>query len=394
MDAAQTPTVLALGAWLKNTACLLQGDGATFSAMHGDLDDAAACNALEASSQVLVAQARAQITAIGHDLHPDFYSTCLAQAWAQQLQVPAIAVQHHHAHIAAVMAEHRLHTPVIGLALDGVGLGTDGQAWGGELLMVSPEGWARLGHLWPLPLPGGDAAAREPWRMLVSVLHLLGRSAESAARLHPAISVAALRTVQRMLEKKINCPVTTSAGRWFDAAAAALDLQLQRQTEAQAAMALEQEAARWLGTASAAQVQQLMQDVPACVDPGGLDLRLLLERLLVWPDLPDLRPQAAAWFHLALAHALGEWAAQAARDAQCSVVCLGGGCFMNAVLTDALTHHLQAQGLRVYKPLRYSCGDAGLALGQAWVAAHAVRLAATRNPLAAPSHLPEVPTCA
>nr|MDQ3061209.1 carbamoyltransferase HypF [Pseudomonadota bacterium] len=160
--------VLAVGAWLKNAACLLDADGAAhWSAQHGDLRDAQACCALEASAQELIRR-HGPPAAIAHDLHPDFFSTELALRLAQEWRIPAIAVQHHHAHIGAVMAEHGVSEPVIGLALDGVGLGSDGTAWGGELLRVAPGGWQRLGHLWPLNLPGGDAAARQPWRMLAS----------------------------------------------------------------------------------------------------------------------------------------------------------------------------------------------------------------------------------
>ena len=356
--------VLALGAWLKNTACLLDTDGAHASDLHGDLRDAQACKALETSARALAARASQPIAAIAHDLHPDFYSTRLALALAEELRIPAIAVQHHHAHIGAVMAEHGLSEPVIGLALDGVGLGTDGTAWGGELLWVAPGEWKRLGHLWPLALPGGDAAARQPWRMLASSLHAMGRSAEIEPRLAPAVGTGPARMIARMLDARLNCPSGTSAGRWFDAAAAALSLHLLEQTEAEAAIALEQQAARWLNAGEsvdfvAPSAQQGRQPV--------LDIRPLLATLLAWPDGPDKAPAAAAWFHLMLARALADWAAHAARQADCHTVCLGGGCFMNAILTREVTARLESLGLRVLRPQVTSCGDAGLALGQAWV---------------------------
>jgi hydrogenase maturation factor HypF (carbamoyltransferase family) len=154
------PAVLASGAWLKNTACLLDHGQVRWSALHGDLQDPAACCQLEASLRALAREARAPVAAVAHDLHPDFYSTRIAIALAKEWGVPAIAVQHHHAHIAAVMAEHGLDEPVIGLALDGVGLGTDGTAWGGELLRVSGNGWERLGSLWPLVLPAARRRCR------------------------------------------------------------------------------------------------------------------------------------------------------------------------------------------------------------------------------------------
>lgn len=365
------PPVLAVGAWLKNTACLLDADGtAHWSALHGDLRDAQACCALEASARALAARATQPIAAIAHDLHPDFYSTRLALTLADEWQIPAIGVQHHHAHIGAVMAEHGLREPVIGLALDGVGLGTDGTAWGGELLRVAPGGWERLGHLWPLALPGGDAAALAPWRMLASALHAMGRSAEIVPRLSAQVGAAPARMIQRMLDTKLNCPTGTSAGRWFDAAAAALELQLLAQTEAEAAIALEQHAARWL-TAHAPANPATPTDAALVLqaDTGVLDLRPLIATLLDWPDTPERSAAAAAWFHLTLAHALADWAARAARRAGCRIVCLGGGCFMNAILTREVTRRLERLGLRVLRPQATPCGDAGLALGQAWVVA-------------------------
>jgi hydrogenase maturation protein HypF len=154
--------VLGFGAYLKNTACLLDGDSARLSALHGDLGTPEACAALDTSIRAWTAQTGARIDAVAHDLHPDFHSSRAAAALAQRLEVPAIAVQHHHAHIAAVQAEHGLRGPLIGLALDGVGLGTDGVAWGGELLWGDAARWSRLGHLTPIRLAGGDVAARAP----------------------------------------------------------------------------------------------------------------------------------------------------------------------------------------------------------------------------------------
>jgi hydrogenase maturation protein HypF len=376
---ARLPDVLAVGAWLKNTACRLSAGGAQVSVVHGDLSDPAACVALESSVAALLQDTRRPVVAIAHDLHPDFFSTRLALRLAAELDVPAIGVQHHHAHIAAVMAEHGLHEPVIGLALDGVGFGTDGQAWGGELLRVDADGCERLGHLSWLDLPGGDAAAREPWRMAASALDALGRGDEIEPRFGAALGPAAAKGVRQMLEKKINCRPTSSAGRWFDAAAGALGLSVRQTEEAEAAMALERCAARWLAAGHEPGAIDVAQ-----VDAGGvLDLRPVLARLLDTPvDATDSAvDEAAAWFHAALAAALAQWAASAAEQRGARTVCLGGGCFFNTVLTERVTRLLQASGLRVLRPLRYSCGDAGLALGQAWVAAHRLRVAPTAAPL-------------
>ena len=198
--------VLAFGAWLKNSAGLLEGDRFLPSALHGDLDTPEACIALERSVQALAAAAGGPIEAVAHDLHPDFHSTRLALHWAERLGVPAIGVQHHQAHLAVLQAEAGLADgPLLGLALDGVGLGTDGTAWGGELLRLDAHGgFERLAHLPPLALPGGDVAAREPWRLVAAVLHALGRGDEIEPRLAPVVGAAAAQGVRTMLARGLN----------------------------------------------------------------------------------------------------------------------------------------------------------------------------------------------
>ncbi len=344
--------VLALGAWLKNAACVRAADGRVrWSALHGDLGTPEACAALDASAEALIAGE--DIAAVAHDLHPDFHSTRLALALAARLGVPAIGVQHHHAHVGAVMAEHGLAEPVVGLALDGIGLGTDGTAWGGEVLVVEPGGWRRVGHLQPLRLPGGDVAAREPWRMAASALHALGRGCEIEARFGPVVGTALARGVAAMLDRRLNSPLSTSAGRWFDAAAGALGLSVRQAHEAEAAMALEAAAVGEVDTAGLIAVER-----------GVIDLRPVLARLL------EGAPDGAALFHAVLADALAEAARAVALQAGTRRVVLGGGCFLNRVLGARLERALAQRGLVVHRPLALSPGDAGLALGQAWVAAH------------------------
>lgn len=359
-------TILAAGAWLKNAACLWDDGELHWSPVHGDLGDPEACRALDESLHALARRARVPVSAVAHDLHPDFFSTQLARRLADGWGVPAVAVQHHHAHIGVVMADHGLHEPVVGLALDGVGLGTDGTAWGGELLWVAPGEWQRLGGFAPLMLPGGDVASREPWRMVAAALHALGRGAEIEARCGASVGPAAARGVQRMLAARLNCPVTSSAGRWFDAAAGALGLSVRQAHEAEAAVALERQAAQWLAGRTVAPLTGLV-DARAL---ERLDLRPLLQGLLDWPQGAAQPAEAAAWFHVSLAQALVDWAAAAAQRTGTRTVCLGGGCFYNAVLREHVVQGLQARGLRALRPTT-DCGDAGLALGQAWVAAHA-----------------------
>jgi hydrogenase maturation protein HypF len=362
--------ILACGAFLKNAACLLDTtapDAVLWSANHGDLSDPQACVALDAAVQQLLVQAAGPLDAVAHDQHPDFFSAQLALRLAAELGVPAIAVQHHHAHIATVLAQHAIHRPVIGIALDGVGLGTDNTAWGGEVLLVDGAHFERVGHLSPLALPGGDKAAQEPWRMAAALLYHGGLADSIVPRLSPAVGEAAARTIHTMLQRGLNCPPTTAAGRWFDAVAGLLGLSVRQEFEAQAAIALEQAAARHLQSAGAAPVQTDFWNI---TPDGVIDLRPWLHKHLLHVDThnPAAVDEAALSFHLTLAAALCQHAVALARAHQIDDVALGGGCFFNRILKDTIVAQLEAAGLNVLQTRSLSCGDAGLALGQAWVA--------------------------
>jgi hydrogenase maturation protein HypF len=359
---ASGPSVLALGGYLKNTCCLTRDAQAFLSQHIGDLDNVASCEALEQAVEHLQRVLELRPQAIAHDLHPDFFGTRLALRLADQLGVPALAIQHHHAHIAAVCAEHGERGPVIGLALDGVGHGLDdafntGTVWGGELLRVDARGAARLGHLHPLALPGGDRAAREPWRMAAAALHALGRNDEIARRFAPQPGAA---TVATMLTGGLRVPPTTSAGRWFDAAAGLLGVCDVMNFEGQAAMRLEALARRHGAVAP---------------EPGlgclrASDAGMVLDLLPLAARLADERDAArgAAIFHAVLAQALADWAAAAAADAGIATVALGGGVFLNATLSQQVQCHLRADGLRVLAARQAPVNDGGLSLGQAWAA--------------------------
>jgi hydrogenase maturation protein HypF len=323
----------------------------------GDLDNAATCDFFDETLERLLDLLEVKPDVVAHDLHPDYYSTRAAIAFATRHGLPTVAVAHHHAHIAAVCAEHGRRAPLLGLALDGVGLGPDGTAWGGELLSVQGAQCERLGHLRPLPLPGGDRAAREPWRMAAAILHEQGRQAEIGAR----FPGAAAGTLATMLERNINCPRTSSMGRVFDAAAGLLGLCTHMQYEAQAAILLEQAATRHI---------ERQGWPPALASgwiisrEGQLDLLPVLAEL-VGADEVDLQ---AARFHATLVAALAEWVGQAAQSSGLSTVAFGGGCFFNALLFAGLRKSLEQRGMIVLAPTSLSPGDAGIALGQAWVA--------------------------
>jgi len=345
--ARAVPPVLAVGGLLKNTVTVTRGREAFVSQHIGDLDTAEGIRFFEHTISHLLSLLDVQPIAVAHDLHPDFASTRFAHAFGR----PTIAVQHHHAHVAAIAAEHGIETPVLGLVLDGFGCGSDGGAWGGELLLADGARFSRLGHLAPMAMPGGDVAAREPWRMAAAVLHGLGRGDEIAARFVDkplAPRLAALLAAADL-------PATTSAGRLFDAAAGLLGICDVQVYEGQAAMQLE---------ALVAQPRTLEHGWR--IDSGVLDLVMLM-RMLATPGFDRVR--GAELFHGTLAAALADWASQAARSTGVSTVALGGGCFLNCVLTEATAQALRVRGLKPLVARALPPNDGGLSLGQAWVAA-------------------------
>lgn len=352
------PAVLAVGGWFKNTVCVTRGDEAFVSQHVGDLDNTAACGFFEETVAHLLSILDVEPALVAHDLHPDFHSTRFAVAFAAERGIPAIGVQHHHAHIAAICAEHGITEPVLGLALDGVGFGSDGTAWGGELLRVDGARCERLGHLRPLPLPGGDVAAREPWRMAASVLHALGRGGEIMARF---ADEPAAPTVARMLARGFNCPATSSAGRLFDAVAGLLGVRRRQSFEGQAAGLLEGLAARHGPVAPQVEGWQIRQ--------GVLDLLPLCDFLT---DCEDAAA-GAALFHATLAAALTEWIAVAAANTGIGIIAAGGGCLLNRLLSAQLRDSLARKGLVLLEAQRLPPNDGGLSLGQTWVAGLSAR---------------------
>lgn len=350
------PSVLALGAHLKNAVCLLRGREAFVSQHIGSLDNAATLAFLEETVAHLLAVLDVKPALIVHDLHPDYASTALALRLAGELGVPARAVGHHHAHVGAICAEHGVNGPLLGLALDGVGLGPDGGAWGGELLRVDGADCRRLGHLRPLALPGGDRAAREPWRMAIAALHGAGLGDQVAgwlARTWPEREAGPLLT---LLDRQLRCPPTSSLGRWFDAAAGLLGVRDVSRYEGQAAMELEGLAAAHGPVEPLAGGWRIAGDI--------LDFSPLLPALL---DCRDAG-QGAALFHATVAAGLAEWAMFAVDREKLAKMAVGGGCAANAILLDALRRRLTAAGIEVLEARAVPAGDGGLALGQAWIA--------------------------
>ncbi|MGE5490414.1 MAG: carbamoyltransferase HypF [Actinomycetota bacterium] len=350
------PTVLAFGGYLKNTVCVFKGREAFLSQHIGGLDNAAAIGFLEETVAHLLDILEVEPVLVAHDLHPDFASTRLAAAFAAGRGIPAFAVGHHHAHIAAIAAEHGCGEPILGLALDGVGLGPDGGLWGGELLRMDGARCERIGHLSPLLLPGGDRAAREPWRMAASALFACGRGGEIAGFVSRRYSERDGGRLYQMLERGFNCPATSSLGRLFDAAAGLLGLRAEARYEGQAAMELEGLAA-------------VHGPVPA-LEKGAMQTDGVLDFAPLLSFLADCESMTfgAALFHATVAAELADWVAWAAEKTGIRMVACGGGCAMNAVLMTALRGHLEERGIRLLEARRAPPNDGGLALGQGWVA--------------------------
>jgi hydrogenase maturation protein HypF len=336
------PCILAHGGDLKNTITITRGREAFVSQHIGDLDDRRTIRFREETIAHLISILAVKPECAAADLHPDFISARHADA------LPCVRVQHHVAHVAATAAEHGWRGRTLGVALDGFGYGSDGGAWGGELIALEGASWRRLGHLAPLPLPGGDRAAREPWRMGVGMLHKLGRGRE-AARRFPGIAEAP--RVANLLAGGARATPTTSLGRLFDAISALAGVCLVQRYEGQAAMELEALVASTPPIARAWRIEG-----------GELDLSPLVERIL--DERLGPRETAEA-FHAGLIAALVEWIGEAARSGGFERVALGGGCLANRVMTEGLCAGLRAEHLNVALPRAVPANDGGLSFGQA-----------------------------
>ncbi len=353
------PGILAVGGHLKTTVALSTDAGVVLGQHLGDLDTPEARDAYDRAIADIQRLHDAQPTLIARDLHPDYHSTRVAEG----LAAPKLAVQHHVAHVAACMAEQGLEPPVLGVSWDGTGYGTDGTVWGGEFLRITRDGWTRVAHLKPFRLPGGEAAVREPRRSALGLLHAaFGADAFSMTDLAPvaAFTPAERRALASMLERGLNAPITTSAGRLFDAVAALIGLRQTTSHEGQAAMDLE-----WAAGAGMAPGHKKREYDIAIKDETGilvLDWLPLIEALIADVRAGEAPSVMAAQFHDSLALAI---AAIGARIGETTVV-LSGGCFQNARLTETTLTALNAAGLVPVRHERVPPNDGGLALGQAW----------------------------
>ncbi len=354
--------VLGVGAQLKNACCVVRGDEAVLGPHVGDLDGLETYGAFEAAVARLEAFLAVRPEAIACDLHPLYLSTRWARERAAALGVPLVEVQHHHAHAAAALAEHGLDGPALALAWDGVGLGTDGAAWGGELLLVERGRFERLATFRPLRLAGGDRAVREPWRVALAALDdALGPAAPlDALPLFARVDAKEREVVLRMLAAGVNCPPAHGCGRVFDAAGALALARPRSRFEGQVALALD-------AAAEGGPAAPYPFDVDSSSAPEQLDLRATWRALVA--DVLAGVPSGAvsARFHATLASAGATLVRRALRRTGPLPVVLTGGCFQNARLAEGLLGELSGT-VAVYQHGQVPPGDGGIALGQAVVA--------------------------
>jgi hydrogenase maturation protein HypF len=353
--------VLAVGAELKGAVCLTRGDRAFMSQHIGDLKNPETLASLEVTAAHLGNILEIEPEIVAHDLHPDYLSTRFAEG-IQYL--PKVGVQHHHAHLAACMAENRLEGEVIGIIFDGTGYGPDGTVWGGEFLVGGYYGYRRVGHLRQVPLPGGDAAVREPYRMALAWLReTYGPTAfDLPLPFVTVLSAEEKRLFDRMMERGVNSPLTSSCGRLFDAVAALLGIRTVATYEGQAAIELEGLAER------GASLPALPFGIDDSDDGFVVDFTGMFRELTGRVLAGDDRASLARAFHVTIATAAAEVCDRIRVTAGMNRVVLSGGVFQNKLLAEGIHDLLTARDFQVFTHRLVPPNDGGLALGQAIIA--------------------------
>ncbi len=347
-------SVFAAGAELKHTFALSRGRELFLSQHLGDLARPGCLEFFRETLKHLMQLLEVSPRLVVRDLHPDYASSRLADEFAKERGVPALCLQHHVAHICAVMAEHDVTEPVLGLALDGSGLGSDGTVWGGELLLVGRGYWKRLGRFSPFALPGGEAAIRSPWRTAESLWQAAGLP--NTTRPWSREKAALLPRIDAMLQKRVRCVSTSSCGRLFDAVSALCGVCFDITYEGQAAVRLEK-----------------LQDWNAS---GAYELPIVRRGELLEADVFALFREAAAdrgkpavlarRFHRGLSLGLAQWIRRAAEETGIARAALSGGVFNNASLRAEIPQALRDFGLQPLLPSVFPAGDGALSLGQAF----------------------------
>jgi hydrogenase maturation protein HypF len=351
------PPLLALGGHMNVTFALSRGPEIILSQHIGDLDGYEARQVYRRTLEDFLRLYDVRPQAVAHDLHPDYFTTRLAEEWG----VPRFPVQHHHAHLAACMLENQLEGPVLGLTWDGTGYGPDGTVWGGEFLMGDPRSFRRVASLWPFRLPTGEKAVREPWRVALALLwESFGPDVPRDLPLFREVPERSVEIVLQVLRKDLLSPVTTSMGRLFDGVSALLGISFYNSHQAESAQLLEY--AAWAHGPGAFSLPLPLRET----DVLRLDWRELV-RALVDRFRRGVPAEAlAAAFHEALAGA----AIAVVERLQTPRIVMAGGVFCNRYLTEALLTRLEERGLQAFIHTQLPPTDGSLAVGQLWVAAH------------------------
>jgi hydrogenase maturation protein HypF len=368
----ESPPLLAVGGHRKNAFALARGRFAYQSQHLGDLENLTGIEFFEESLKHLMNTFEIEPQSVVHDLHPGYLSTTWAKKWAKERGLQLIGVQHHHAHIAACMAEHALEGTVIGLSLDGTGYGIDGRIWGGEVLLCRLDGFERFAHLDYVPMPGGEAAIREPWRMALGHLHAAGINVSDAAILKLlGANEQESRVLSRMIERGVNSPLTSSCGRLFDAVAAVVLQRREVGYEAQAAIELEGLAVDERDNLTILEVYEMefLGGDWARHEPVRMSVAPLWRGLLEELQRGKSKAGIAARFHASIASGFARAAHRARAITSVSQVALSGGCMHNQRLSLLLRIGLEADGFEVFEQRKVSPGDGGLSYGQAVVGA-------------------------
>lgn len=373
------PPLLAFGGELKSTFCLLKNGHAILSQHMGDLEDTRTFDDYQKNLSLYLNLYQHQAEVLAADKHPEYLSTKLGIDWAEKKNLPLIQIQHHHAHIAACMIDNNIDLnegSVIGVAFDGLGFGDDGTLWGGEFLLANYQNYKRLAHLKPVSLPGASQAMREPWRNTwaqLSATHSWNAFKQKYSHLElcKTLNKKPVKILQQMINKGINSPLSSSAGRLFDAIAAATGLAPQQCSyEGQAAMALE-----------ACIEKQNLKDVSPyqfkLIKPRANEKHetSVLDPTPMWTELlDDLKTKTAtniiaARFHRGLAQAIINTSSMLASENNINRIALSGGVFQNRTLFELVVAGLEQKNLRVLTHQQIPANDGGIALGQAVIAA-------------------------
>jgi len=358
--------ILACGAELKNTFCLTKDEHAFLSQHIGDMENEETLEHFENTIELYERLFRIEPEIVAYDMHPEYLPTKYALQGSSERGLSLIPVQHHHAHIVSCLVENEVDRPVIGVAFDGTGYGTDGTIWGGEFLLADWHSFQRVGHLEYVPLPGGVAAIKKPYRMALSYIHtLLGEGFSFEGLPISKRNPIELEIIRQQLKRRINCPLTSSAGRLFDAVSALVGVREEIDYEAQAVIELEMIAPN--------EVDEFKRDCYSfsIVEHQGMRVVKLGEMFsMIVQDVKNRVsvPIISLKFHNTMAQIITRMCKLIARESRITQVALSGGVFQNRLLLKLATAALQREDFKVLTHHLVPCNDGGISLGQAVIA--------------------------